>query len=118
LGVLVHLAVLGALVNIMMVPFILSQGAATLVAMTQNFFINNIFTYRDRRLKGRQIIWGLGSFFIACSIGGVINLLVATALFEYGSPWWLSGFLGAVSGAVWNFATTSTVTWGKASQDK
>ena len=32
--------------------FIVSQATATVVAMTSNFFLNNLFTYRDQRLQG------------------------------------------------------------------
>jgi len=32
--------------------FTKSQVIATLAAMTSNFFLNNLFTYRDQRLSG------------------------------------------------------------------
>src|SRR5438552_4335962 len=43
--------------------FLLSQALATWAAMTSNFFLNNVFTYGDQRLRGRAIWRGLLSFY-------------------------------------------------------
>jgi len=111
LGVGVHLAVLGGLLHLS-VPFLWSQAAATIVAMTSNFTINNSFTYRDRRRKGMKFLTGLLSFYLICAVGAVINVRIAELVFEQGVHWALSGFLGAVVGSVWNFGVSSTITWG------
>ena len=56
---------------------------ATTVAMTFNFFVNNVLTYRDKRLKGlSQTLKGLLSFYAVCSIGALSNVGVASVLFE------------------------------------
>jgi len=88
-----------------------SQIVAAFIAMTFNFVLNNIFTYHDLKLKGIKFIVGLLTFYVACSIGAFVNIQVAYFLFERGIFWWLSGLLGALIGAVWNFAITSTYTW-------
>ncbi|MGA8401341.1 MAG: glycosyltransferase family 2 protein, partial [Stellaceae bacterium] len=62
LGVGVHLTTLGTTLHAG-APFAVAQGIATVVAMTTNFLLNNLFTYRDRRLKGWRILSGLGSFY-------------------------------------------------------
>jgi hypothetical protein len=41
-------------------PFTLAQGAATTVAISSNFFLNNLLTYRDKRLMGGPLAHGLG----------------------------------------------------------
>src|SRR5262252_6074204 len=51
IGVLIHLATLGFMYYGLGFKFALAQGAATLVAMTINFLLNNITTFRDRRLR-------------------------------------------------------------------
>jgi dolichol-phosphate mannosyltransferase len=79
--------------------------------MTVNFFLNNAFTYRDRQLRGWGVVWGLGSFYVACGLGAGINVVLADFLFARSIPWWLAGLLGALAGAVWNFAITSSFTW-------
>ena len=50
LGVVVHLLVLVMLFKELGFGFETSQTAATLVAMTSNFTLNNVLTYYDRRL--------------------------------------------------------------------
>jgi dolichol-phosphate mannosyltransferase len=121
LGVFVHMAVLWVLFRGLETSFVAGQAAATLVAMTFNFFLNNLFTYRDRRLRGWGLLRGWLSFTLACSVGAVANVGIATYLFHAapaGGLWWaLSAVAGILVGAVWNYAVTAVYTWGpKASQ--
>ena len=114
-GVLVHLGVLWLLNRLLGTSFLIGQAVAALVAMTTNFFLNNVLTYRDMRLRGRQLLWGWFSFVIACSIGAIANVGIATYLFEGDTGWVLSALAGILVGAVWNYAVTAVYTWrGKA----
>lgn len=110
-GVAVHLAVLWAAFGLTG-SFIASQVLATWTAMTSNFFLNNAFTYADQRLRGRRILRGLLSFYVACGIGAFINVAVGEWLYLQGAAYWLAGLAGALVAAVWNFFTTASVTWG------
>ena len=95
--------------------FLLGQIAATVVAMTFNFLLNNALTYRDRRLKGwRQLLDGWVSFCVVCSVGAVANVGVAAFLydFHYGA-WAASALAGVFVGAVWNYALSSRFVWGR-----
>ena len=58
LGLLVHLAVLAVLFKGGAMSFFTAQTAATLVAMTSNFALNNLLTYRDMRLRGWRLLRG------------------------------------------------------------
>jgi dolichol-phosphate mannosyltransferase len=88
------------------------QSAAALVAMTSNFFLNNVITYRDMRLRGRQLLWGWLSFVAACSVGALANVGIASYLFQAQySGWLLSALAGILVGAVWNYAVTAVYTW-------
>jgi dolichol-phosphate mannosyltransferase len=111
LGVVCHLSVLGLGLKVFGLPFAAAQSCAVFLAMTFNFIFNNIFTYQDRKLRGRDFFKGLVSFYIACAIGAFVNVRVAMFLFDHGVMWWMAGVLGAVVGAVWNYAITSTFTW-------
>jgi dolichol-phosphate mannosyltransferase len=112
LGVFVHFAVLTALLKGAGSGFEVSQTAATVVAMTFNFFLNNLLTYRDRRLKGAwRVFKGLVSFYLVCSLGALANVGVATVAFEHDYAWWGAGLAGVVIGSVWNYAATSLFTW-------
>jgi dolichol-phosphate mannosyltransferase len=88
-----------------------SQSLATMVAMTFNFFLNNQFTYRDRRLSGARLLRGLAIFYLICGLGAVANVGVASYAFTSSHTWWLAGVAGAVVGSVWNFAMSSVFTW-------
>ncbi len=92
--------------------FLLSQAFATWAAMTSNFFLNNVFTYGDQRLRGRAMWRGVLSFYAACSIGALINLAIAEWLFLKSLPYWVAGLGGASIAALWNFFTTASFTWG------
>ncbi|WP_295543869.1 glycosyltransferase family 2 protein [uncultured Thiohalocapsa sp.] len=115
LGVFVHMGVLWALFRGLEASFVAGQTAATLVAMTFNFFLNNLFTYRDRRLRGWGLLRGWLSFTLACSVGAVANVGIATYLFHAapsGGLWWIiSATAGIIVGAVWNYAVTAVYTW-------
>lgn len=110
LGLVVHLAVLKAGLATGL-RFELAQMSAAYVAMTSNFFLNNVLTYRDRRLRGWQLLTGLLSFYVVCSVGMVANVGVGQLLHEQDAVWWLAGVAGAVMGAVFNYVATSAFTW-------
>jgi dolichol-phosphate mannosyltransferase len=113
IGLLVHMSVLAALYKVEHVPFLWAQAAATMVAMTFNFGVNNAFTYRDRRLRGLAWLRGWLSFVLACSVGAVANIGIAELLYERQQAWALSAVAGVLVGAVWNYAVTSIYTWRK-----
>ncbi len=111
-GLAVHMLVLASANRAVGLSFVTSQFLATIVAMTFNFFLNNLLTYRDKRLYGLwPVVAGLLSFYISCGIGAIANVGVGSALFAFGYPWWLSGMVGVLVGGVWNYATTSVFTW-------
>ncbi|HTQ34984.1 MAG TPA: glycosyltransferase family 2 protein [Stellaceae bacterium] len=108
LGVGVHLTTLWLMLHL--APFAESQGVATVVAMTGNFLLNNLFTYRDRRLRGWRILSGLGSFYAVCGLGAAANVGVASSI-AGDHAWWLAGLSGAAVSVVWNYAMSSVFTW-------
>jgi dolichol-phosphate mannosyltransferase len=110
-GLVVHLAVLGTAYKMFAVDFAVAQGLAVMTAMTSNFFLNNWFTYRDRRLHGWRLLRGLVSFYVVCSVGAIGNVGIAAYAFHADQSWWVAGVVGAVVGAVWNYATSSVFTW-------
>lgn len=113
-GVFVQMLALWILHQVMSAAFIPADAVAVLVAMTTNFTLNNQFTYADRRLSGTEFIRGLLSFYLACSFGAIINVSLAGYIVAFGHPWQLAGLLGAIAGAVWNYAVTAVFTWPKA----
>jgi dolichol-phosphate mannosyltransferase len=111
LGVLVHMGVLFLLFEGLHSTFTTAQAAATSCAMLFNFTVNNLLTYRDRRLSGARWWRGLISFVVACSVGAVANVGIATMLFNRDAAWLSAAFAGVLIGAVWNYAVTQVYTW-------
>ncbi|HTV46774.1 MAG TPA: glycosyltransferase family 2 protein [Stellaceae bacterium] len=108
-GVAVHFLVL--YLGLKALAFPAAQAVATFLAMTSNFVLNNMLTYRDRRLTGARFATGLLSFYAVCSLGAVANVGIASAAFAHHYTWWLSGLAGAAVGVVWNYAVSSVLTW-------
>ena len=110
-GIAVHLLTLQYAIAILHLPFAWSQFAAVMVAMTWNFVVNNRLTYRDARLTGWRWVTGLLMFYLACSIGSVGNVGVASWIYSFHATAWLAGLTGAVMGAVFNYAISSALIW-------
>ena len=114
LGVVVHFAVLSALLFVLGEGFALAQSAAVLVAMSFNFWLNNWLTYRDKRLKGwSAVLRGWAGFCATCAVGAFANVAVATFLEGKGVFWALAALTGILVGSVWNYALSSRFVWGR-----
>jgi dolichol-phosphate mannosyltransferase len=110
-GLSVHMSILWGGLKLAALEFGVAQSLATFVAMTSNFFLNNILTYRDQRLRGWRIFRGLFTFYGICAIGATANVGIAFYLFNANQTWWVAGVLGVIVGAVWNYAMSSIFTW-------
>ncbi|MGZ4994175.1 MAG: glycosyltransferase [Methylobacter sp.] len=112
-GAGVHLLALTMLHIVINTQFIWSQTIATYIAMTSNYFINNSFTYRDKKLHGTKLLFGLISFYLVCSIGAFLNVELASSLYQNNIHWAIAAMAGALIGAILNYALSSTFTWRK-----
>jgi dolichol-phosphate mannosyltransferase len=110
-GVAVHYAVLSIVYLSAGVPFAAGQAIAAWAAMTSNFFLNNLLTYRDRRLRGFALVRGLVSFYLVCSLGALANIGVAAYAFSQRAQWALSAAAGILVGMLWNYLATARFTW-------
>ena len=113
IGLFVHMAVLSLTFHGLGWTFTTAQSIATGTAMTFNFTLNNVLTYRDARLRGVAWFKGLVSFMLACSLGAFANVGIASYLFENRTQWIVASLAGVLVGAVWNYAVSQIYTWGK-----
>lgn len=113
LGVFVHFGILTFVFKLLGQPFGVSQAVATVVAISSNFFLNNMFTYRDQRLKGWSLLRGWISFNLVCAFGAAANVGVADWLFTHKSYWALSALAGITVSVVWNYVMSAFFTWKK-----
>lgn len=109
-GVLVHLGVLRGLLSLG-VPFVAAQSGAVLAAMTSNFCLNNLITYRDQRLTGWRWLRGLAAFYAVCAVGALANVSLASLVWRLSPRWWLAGLAGAALGAAWNYLASQRLSW-------
>ncbi|WP_417455732.1 glycosyltransferase [Kordiimonas sp.] len=110
-GVGVHFLTLALCYQLFGLTFLVAQSAATLIAMTSNFYLNNLITYRDMRLKGWGLLRGWFTFVLTCSIGAVANVGIAGWMFAQDQFWVLSALAGILVGTIWNYAVSSLYTW-------
>ena len=110
LGLIVHLIAL-RLGLVGGASFTAAQTLATVVAMTFNFFVNNVLTYRDRRITGWRLIPGLLIFYAVCGLGAFANVGVGSWVFIETSRWWVAGLAGSLLGAMWNYLSSTALVW-------
>lgn len=115
-GVAVHLIVLW-LIGKAGASFAAAQTTAVIAAMTWNFVLNNMITYRDQRLKGASFFTGLLSFYAIGAVGALANIGIAQSLYDQGRGWLIAGVAGALIGVVWNFTMSSFFTWRRRGPD-
>jgi len=114
LGIPLHMAVLAGLFKTGLTSFSWAQAAATMVAMTFNFWLNNLLTYRDKQLTGSDgVFWGWLKFCATCSVGAFANVAAATVLKDGGAHWWIAALVGIALASVWNYALSSKFVWGR-----
>ncbi|MFZ1989683.1 MAG: glycosyltransferase family 2 protein [Alphaproteobacteria bacterium] len=113
-GVVVSLGTVLILFKMFGENFDLSQAIATFMGMTWNYFLNNLFTFKDRRLTGWGVLGGLLSFYAVCSVGALANVGAAGYFFHQEHwAWGVASISGILVGMVWNYAVSSRITWGQ-----
>jgi len=75
--------------------------------------LNNVLTYRDQKLSGREFWLGLFKFILACGVGAAANVGVASFIYKGYGYWLFSGLAGILVGLVWNYLATSLIVWPK-----
>lgn len=111
LGVVVHMATLGFTHEVLAFNFFWAQVAATLLAMTFNFMLNNELTYANKKLRGWRYLTGMLTFYAVCSIGALANVSVASWIYAYDGQFYVAGLLGVLMSVVFNYSVTKVFTW-------
>jgi dolichol-phosphate mannosyltransferase len=110
-GVLVNMGVLWSLAG-RGLHYLLAGAAATAVATTWNFLLNDVFTWRDRRsssLSTRAARYG--RYWVVTAVSAAIQLGLLVGLTTAGVPYLLSNLVGIGTAAAWNFRTNGVWTW-------
>ena len=117
LGIGVHLLALVVMVGLVGTGFTIAQLVGTFCGMLFNYSVNNVVTYSDQKLKGRNFYIGFVIFCVLCSVGIVANIGMANILHERYSQfsYVLPALAGALIAVVWNYVATQTLVWGRKS---
>lgn len=94
--------------------FLSSQIVAVVVAASSNYLVNNILTFRARRLRGIALLIGLVKFLVVCSLGLIANIGVSTAIYanmREESLGIVAVFAGIVVDFIWKYAASSRLVW-------
>lgn len=110
-GIIVHMILLYLLHSQLLFRFSAAQSFAAIVAMTSNYFVNNYVTYNDIKIRNKKLLCGLFKFYQICMIGAIVNVSIASTLFESTQNWILSGLTGVVMGSIWNYALSAIFIW-------
>ncbi len=111
-GIIVHALTLLVLYRWQGWPLEPAQVIGTLLAIVWNFFLNNLITYRDRKLKTwPSLLRGLLIYTLGCMVGALSNFALTRLLVDQGVAGLLAGIAGMAISSVWNFAMASALTW-------
>ena len=126
-GIFIHLAVFNAVFELngavynagsLDDAFTVAKAFAIGTAIIWNYILNNLITYRDRRLKGARWWTGLLTFTAVCSVGAVADFGISKYLYAEAAEGSimrrfsiLPNLVGIAAAAVWNYAVTAVYTW-------
>ncbi len=111
IGVVVHLAAVQLLRRLPGLTLDQAQFTSSAVVIGVNFLLNNRWTFRSARLRGRRLVAGMAAFYAACSVGLFLNLRVLNHLTELSVPWYAAAAAGLAVGSVWNYWMSAMFVW-------
>ena len=85
----------------------ISINAATVI----NYFLNNIYTFRTKRLKGKNLFRGLLFFLVFSIIPISSNFSITLITFSVSNNIVVSKFFGVFSAYLINYFITSKLIW-------
>jgi dolichol-phosphate mannosyltransferase len=110
-GVVVHLAAVQLLRRVPGFTLDQAQFTSSAVVIGLNFLLNNRWTFRSARLRGRRLVAGMVLFYAACSVGLFLNLRVLNHLTGLSVPWYAAAAAGLAVGSVWNYWMSAMFVW-------
>ncbi|APJ03262.1 glycosyltransferase [Silvanigrella aquatica] len=82
------------------------------ISILTNFFLNNFWTFRPKRLLGIwNILRGIITFHAICLGGALINQAIALKLLTFGVDVYIANAFGYFIAAIWNYIINVNITW-------
>ncbi|KGG12069.1 MULTISPECIES: glycosyltransferase [Prochlorococcus] len=111
-GVGVQLITTNIAMNLFSLGFSSSLPISVIIAATSNYLINNILTFRSRRLSGIPLLKGLFKFLIVASFPVIANIGLATAFYNTISNNTVLAQIAGISIVfIWNYVASSRFVW-------
>lgn len=110
-GVLVHVAILDLAQLSLSLSFAPAQAVAVAVSMVSNFALNNRLTFGQAPVQGRPFLAGLLRFAALCSLGALVNVIVAFVVLQLSGERLLAAVAGISAGAICNYGACSLFVW-------
>lgn len=112
-GSLVDATITGVLHSLLGLPFWVARSAGILVGMTNNFLLNNLVTFRDRRREPGRLLRGWLLYAGCQSFGSLTNYGTSITLNWLGL-WWPLALLGGIAaGVTLNYLSANRMVWRK-----
>ena len=113
-GSIVDATVTGVLHSLLGVPFWVARPAGILFGMTNNYLLNNLVTFRDRRRGRGQLLRGWLLYAGFQSFGSLTNYSTSITLNWLGLWWPLALVGGIAAGMTLNYLTANRMVWRRA----
>ena len=113
LGTLWDVIITTVLHTVLGAPFWAARTAGALAGLSNNYLLNNLLTFRDRRHESGRLLRGWllsGSW---QSFGALVNYGTSVALYSLGLWWPLAMAGGIAAGVTLNYTTASRLVWRK-----
>ena len=79
--------------------------------MNINFYLNNIYTFKEQKLIKLMAISGLLKFILFCSIGAFISSAIGSFFYDITLNINFSGIMGIIFGSITNYVLNLKFTW-------
>ncbi len=107
-GVVVNMALLFVLHEVLRLRLILASPVAVEASILNNFFWNNLWTFRAGSVQPRRLV----KFNLVSLVGMAITTGILTFLVEhYGVYWAIANLVAIGVATLWNFALNFLWTW-------
>ena len=111
-GVFVQLFIIYFLMAVSSLTFEQVLPVGVIVAASSNFIINNLLTFRTKKLVGKKFCLGLFKFLLVSSLPIIANIGITTLFYSQLS---VNTFISQIGGIIvvfiWNYAASSKVVW-------
>jgi dolichol-phosphate mannosyltransferase len=117
-GVLVNEGLLWLLTDGFGLFYLYSAMVSIEISIISNFVLNNLWTFRDRRLTSGNIFIRLAKYNLTCLVGVGLNLAVLWLMTEVlGVNYLISNLFGIAVAVVWNYSASMKWIWIRRAKD-